>query len=86
MGFASVKTVKALEQTLIEQLVGRGSLSDVDFVADLGIDYPTFETTMTKLVQEHRVRVVNSDPEAETVYELVDKSGIAQHHEPGRLA
>lgn len=67
--------MKSLDQTLLEQLVGRRSLSDVDFVTDLGIDYPTFEDSMSKLVGDGLVKVVSPSSATETVYQLTDSAG-----------
>jgi hypothetical protein len=62
--------MKSLDQTLLEQLVGRRSLSDVDFVTDLGIDYSTFNQTMSRLVDDGLVEVVSPASASETVYQL----------------
>jgi predicted transcriptional regulator len=62
--------MKSLDQTLLEQLVGRRSLSDVDFVTDLGIDYSTFDRTISKLVDDGLVEVVSPSSASETVYQL----------------
>lgn len=62
--------MKSLDQTLLEQLVGRRSLSDVDFVTDLGIDYSTFSQTMSRLVDDGLVEVVSPSSANETVYRL----------------
>jgi predicted transcriptional regulator len=64
--------MKSLDRTLLEQLVGRRSLSDVDFVTDLGIDYSTFYKTMSQLVEEGLVEVVSPTSASETVYQLTD--------------
>lgn len=65
-----IPVMKPLDLTLLEQLVGRRSLSDVDFVTDLGIDYSTFNQAMSKLVNDGLVEVVSPSSASETVYQL----------------
>lgn len=65
--------VKPLEQTLVEQLIGRGPRTDVELVAGLGVDYDLFKEAMDRLLDRGEVREVGADPE--TLYALTTSEG-----------